>query len=183
MAQTACGGDPWSANFPDTSRFVDQLGRLARQDVSIVFHNTLAASDYALIDDATWQPRPNYWAALLWRRLMGQTVLDSGTNHAGLHIYAHCQRGVPGGVTLVAINLSESVSAGMQLPFASQVYALTTGDREGRTVRLNGKRLALNRNDTLPALASRLSRPGVLTLPAGSITFLAIPTAGNTACR
>lgn len=24
----------------------------------------------------TLQPRPNYWAALLWRRLMGEIVLD-----------------------------------------------------------------------------------------------------------
>ena len=37
-------------------------------------HNTLAASDYALLDDHTYAPRPNYWAALLWRRLMGTTV-------------------------------------------------------------------------------------------------------------
>jgi hypothetical protein len=66
-AQTACGGDPWSSTFLDTFRYVDQLGRFARNDVAVVFHNTLAASDYALIDDVTWQPRPNYWAALLWR--------------------------------------------------------------------------------------------------------------------
>ena len=83
MAQTACGGDPWSSTFLDTFRFVDQLGRLARQDVSVVFHNTLAASDYALIDDQTWQPRPSYWAALLWRRepsrwVRRQTAVPAG---------------------------------------------------------------------------------------------------------
>ena len=33
-------------------------------------HNTLAASDYALIDQDTMQPRPNYWAAVLWQRTM-----------------------------------------------------------------------------------------------------------------
>ena len=31
---------------------------------------------------------------LLWRRLMGTTVLDPGVPiQAGLHVYAHCQRG------------------------------------------------------------------------------------------
>jgi hypothetical protein len=58
-AQTACGGDRWASTFLDTFRYLDQLGRLAKQDVSINFHNTLAASDYALIDDQTWLPRPN----------------------------------------------------------------------------------------------------------------------------
>jgi hypothetical protein len=47
-SQTACGGDPWSATFIDTFRYVDQLGQHARGNVAVVFHNTLAASDYAL---------------------------------------------------------------------------------------------------------------------------------------
>ena len=38
-AQTACSGDPWSASFLDTFRYRDQLGRFAKNDVSIVFHN------------------------------------------------------------------------------------------------------------------------------------------------
>ena len=124
-AQTACGGDPWSSTFLDTFRYVDQLGRLAKQDVSIVFHNTLAASDYALIDDRTWLPRPNYWAALLWRRLMGETVLDAGQNRGDLHVYAHCLRGRPGGVALVAINLSTTATAQLALPVPAERYTLT----------------------------------------------------------
>lgn len=183
MAQTACGGDPWSSTFRDTFRFVDQLGRLARQDVSIVFHNTLAASDYALIDDVTWQPRPNYWAALLWRRLMGQIVLDSGTNRDGLHVYAHCQRGKPGGVALVAINLSEKSSASLQLHASARGQTLTSGDPEGRTVRLNGKPLTLTANDKLPKLASSGFAKGTVALPAASVTFLAVPNARNPNCR
>ncbi len=33
-------------------------------------HNTLATSEYSLIDQDTHMPKPNYWAALLWTRLM-----------------------------------------------------------------------------------------------------------------
>jgi len=56
-------------------------------------HNTLAASDYALIDEETTEARPSYWSAVLWRTLMGTTVLDAGPSPAaGAHLYAHWRR-------------------------------------------------------------------------------------------
>ncbi len=77
--QAACGGDRWAATFLDTFRYLNQLGSLARLGVQVQIHNTLNASDYGLLDEKTLEPRPNYWAALLWRKLMGTTVLDPGT--------------------------------------------------------------------------------------------------------
>src|SRR6266404_3130099 len=65
-ADAACGGNPWASTFLDTFRYLDQLGRLAKQGVQAVIHNTLAASDYGLLDQKTLKPRPNYWGALLW---------------------------------------------------------------------------------------------------------------------
>lgn len=182
-AQTACGGDPWSSTFLDTFRYLDQLGRLAKQDVSVVFHNTLAASDYALIDDRTWLPRPNYWAALLWRRLMGQVVLDAGRNDGDLHLYAHCLRDRPGGVALLAINLSRTDAARLDLPVAAERYTLTAPVLEATTVRLNGRTLALSGDDQLPKLASVSTRPGMVPLAPASVTFFAAPQAANPACR
>ena len=64
--QTACGGDRWASTFLDSFRYLDQMGRLAKRNVQVIMHNTLAASDYGLIDEKTLIPRPNYWAALLW---------------------------------------------------------------------------------------------------------------------
>ena len=58
-ADAACGGNPWGGTFLDTFRYLDQLGRLARQEVDVVFHNTLAASDYGLLDENTFEPKPN----------------------------------------------------------------------------------------------------------------------------
>ena len=69
---------PWGGTFLDTFRYLDQLGRLAKQEVRVVAHNTLVASDSGLLKENTFTPKPNYWAALLWRRFMGTTVLDSG---------------------------------------------------------------------------------------------------------
>ena len=99
-ADAACGGNPWGSTFLDTFRYVDQMGRLAKRGVKAIFHNTLASSEYGLIDQSDFRPRPNYWAALLWRRLMGTVVLDAGSPREGLHLYAQCLRGHPGGVAL-----------------------------------------------------------------------------------
>ncbi len=104
-AEAACGGDRFAATFLDSFRYLNQLGILARRGVQVHMHNTLASSDYGLLDEKTYAPRPNYWAALAWRKFMGTTVLDPGPSAApGLHLYAHCLRGQPGGVALLAIN-------------------------------------------------------------------------------
>ena len=182
-AEAACGGDRWAATFLDSFRYVDQMGRLARRNVAAVFHNTLAASDYALIDDTTWRPRPDYWAALLWRRLMGETVLDAGPIQPGLHVYAQCLRDRPGGVAVVAINLDTAKPASLQLSAAAERYTLTADQLQSGTVKLNGRPLALTAGDELPALRSARAPAGRLTLAPASITFLAVPGAANRACR
>jgi hypothetical protein len=56
-ADAACGGNRWSSTFLDTFRYLDQLGRLAKAGVQVVMHNTLAASDYGLLDEPTLTPR------------------------------------------------------------------------------------------------------------------------------
>jgi hypothetical protein len=124
-AEAACGGNHWASSFLDTFRYLDQLGRLARAGVQIVMHNTLAASDYGLLDETTLAPRPNYWGALLWRQLMGTVVLEAAVPvPSGLHVYAHCQRGKPGGVALLVINADRNAPHTLMLAAASLRYTL-----------------------------------------------------------
>ncbi|MEO6715723.1 MAG: hypothetical protein ABIM50_00530 [Novosphingobium sp.] len=182
-AQSACGGDAWAATFLDSFRYVDQLGRLAKNNVAAVFHNTLAASDYALLDDTNFRPRPNYWAALLWRRLMGETVLDAGQVMPGLHVYAQCLRGRPGGVALVAINLDRAEAGVLDVPMAGDRFTLSADVLQSETVKLNGRPLALTPQDGLPPLPPVHTAKGRLVLAPASITFLALPRAANPACR
>ena len=183
MAQAACGGDAWAASFLDTFRYVDQMGRLAKRGAAAIFHNTLSASDYALIDDVTLEPRPSYWAAVLWRDLMGETVLDAGPNASDLHVYAHCLRDRPGGVGLVAINLGRTEPVVLNLPKGAERFILTADDLRGGVARLNGRVLALRSGDRLPPLKPIKTPAGPLSLAPASITFLAVPKAGNLACR
>jgi hypothetical protein len=183
-ADAACGGNPWAATFLDTFRYLDQLGRLARAGVQVVMHNTLAASDYGLLAERTLQPRPKYWSALLWRKLMGTTVLDGGAPaQSGLHVYAHCQRGIPGGVALLAINADRDAPHTLTLPTASVRYTLDAANLLDERIRLNGHPLTLSAKDELPIIAGVPAAAGMVTFAAATITFLAIVEANNEACR
>jgi hypothetical protein len=183
-AEAACGGNRLAASYLDTFRYLDQLGRLAKAGVQIVMHNTLAASDYGLLDENTFVPRPNYWGALLWRRLMGTTVLESGVPiEAGLHVYAHCQSGTPDGVGLLVINTDRSAARTIMLASVSARYTLDAANLDDSTVRLNGRALELSTKDDLPEIRGVPTPAGTLTFAPATITFLAIPAAANRACR
>ncbi len=182
--QAACGGDRWAATFLDTFRYLNQLGTLARLGVQVQMHNTLNASDYSLLDETTYEPRPNYWAALLWHQLMGTTVLDPGPSSSpDLHVYAHCLPGKSGGIAVLAINADRSGAHTVEAPLAGTRYTLTAKNLLDKTVDLNGTELKLGADDALPAMRGAKISAGTITLEPASITFLAFPEAGNASCR
>ena len=182
-AQAACGGDRWASTFLDTFRYLNQLGDLARRGVQVHMYNTLAASDYGLLDEKTYEPRPNYWAALLWRRLMGTTVLDPGSSpDTDLHVYAQCLRNHHGGVSLLVINADDKQARSLNVPASSERYTLTAQNLTGKQVQLNGNDLKLGADDTLPALNGVAIHSGQVTFAPASITFLAFPHADNASC-
>jgi hypothetical protein len=182
-AAAFCGGNPSDATFLDSFRYLDQLGRMARRKVQVVIHNTLAASDYGLLDETSFAPRPDYWAALLWRTLMGTTVLDPGSPSApGLHLYAHCLRSKSGGVALLVINADRAASGTLELPAPAGRYTLTADHLTDTSVRMNGRELRLGAGDELPSLEGEPVPSRRLDLAPASINFLAIPEAANPAC-
>jgi hypothetical protein len=183
-ADAACGGNPWASTFLDSFRYLDQLGRLAKRGVNVHMHNTLASSDYGLLDANTFTPRPNYWAALLWRKVMGTTVLDPGPSPAeSLHLYAQCLRDVKGGVAVLAINADRAASASLEVPMTARRYTLTAQNLTDARVRMNGRELRLGDHDALPVLAAAPEKPGRVGFAPASITFLAIADAHNPACQ
>jgi len=181
--ESACGGDPWASTFLDSFRYLNQLGTLAQRGVQVVAHNTLDASDYALLDENNFAPRPNYWASLLWRKLMGTTVLNPNVSaQPSLHVYAHCLKDKPGGVAVLVINANSSAAQSLNIPATSERYSLSATNLTSTQVKLNGHPLALGPDDSLPALISVPTNAGDLTFAPSSITFLAIPQAKNAGC-
>jgi hypothetical protein len=182
--EAACGGDPWASTFLDSFRYLNQLGLLARKGVQVVIHNTLAASDYALIDEDTLTPRPNYWSALLWRKLMGTTVLNSEVPETpGVYVYAQCLRNQPGGVAILAINADRNAAHEISLPEASLRYTLASDNLTSTQVSLNGVDLTLDSKGNLPTVTGTPTPAGNITLAPTTITFLGVAKANNPACR
>ncbi len=183
-ADAACGGNPWASTFRDTFRYLDQLGRLAKRGLQVQMHNTLASSDYGLLDENLFAPRPNYWGALLWRNFMGTTVLDAGASPVpSLHLYAHCLRGSPGGVAILVINTDQAAPQSLDLPTQADRYTLTAQHLEDARVLLNGHELTLGVEDAIPQLKGVSAAAGHITFDPASITFLAVPNANNASCR
>ena len=158
-----CGGEP---ALSDTYRagfwWLDQLGRIARRGQPITVRQTLLGSDYGLIDDATLEPRPDYWSAVLWQRSMGPRVLSAELTplDARLTVYAHCHPDTPNALTLVAVNPSPRGAFLRLDPAAPTVRAFRlTGDpNDPSGVRLNGRRLRVDADGALPALEGVIER-------------------------
>ncbi len=183
-ADAACGGNPWASTFLDTFRYVIEHGSLARRGVKVIMHNTLAASDYGLLDQNTFDPRPNYWATLLWRQLMGTAVLDPHIQAAqNVYSYAHCLEGRPGGVVLLVVNADRQRGFDINLPLAVERYTLTAKQLGDRSVQLNGNQLRLTAGGELPKIAGEPAKAGRVSFPPESITFLAMGNANNGNCR
>jgi heparanase len=181
-AQAACGGSPWASTFLDTFRYLNQNAALAQLGLQAIQHNTLAASDYALIDRDTLTPRPNYWAAVLWQRTMGTTVLASPKSPSpALRLYAHCQAGKPGGVTVMALNTGEAQQR-LNLGGKGQGWTMTGQPIDTREVLINGKAPALDTSGQLTGLAGA-PVAGSVTVPGNGIAFYSLPGANNAACR
>jgi hypothetical protein len=156
---------------------------------------TLSGSNYGLIDDVTLAPRPDYWTAVLWRRLIGQRVLDApaGTDSL-LRVYAHCTRADaadarPGAVTLVVLNLDRSSAVSLALDSfgdTADVYELSSHDLASTEIRLNGAALRAGDDGTPPAIAPRVVHRDRRSLRVrfGPATygFVVLPDAAAPAC-
>lgn len=183
-AEAACGGDEFAGQFIDAFRFLNQLGTLAQKGVKTVMHNTLASSDYGLLNEDTLEPTPDYWAAVLWKRTMGPVVLDAGTRKdAPLRIYAQCMQGKRGGVAIVALNTDAHAGAAVEIPVSGKRYTLTGPELASTTVLLNGAELKAGSDGSLPKMEGESVKAGTVQLPPASVTFLTLPSAANAGCR
>lgn len=170
-----CGGNTWGSTFLDTFRYVDQMGRFNKNTQGILFHNTLTASDYGLLDSKTHEPRPNYWGALLWANLVGTKVYDTHEPiREGVHLYAHSRKDGKAGYVYILINNSKTEKTFVEIPAKVERYTLSAAHLRSREVLLNGKPLTLEGECTLPELNAATEEAGIIELAPATITFLVI---------
>ena len=170
------GGSTWASTYLDVPRTLNELASFATLTDGVVFHNTLASSDYGFLHHTSFEPRPNYFAALLWNRLMGTTVYDAGPVSEGAHIYAHSRRDGKDGVTYLIINNSETDTTTVELPKDAQRYTLAgkDGNKRATVMTLNGTDLVLGDGDSLPAMEPVCESAGKIELAPMTCTFLVL---------
>uniref|UniRef100_UPI003752AFFD hypothetical protein n=1 Tax=Emticicia sp. TaxID=1930953 RepID=UPI003752AFFD len=170
-AETACGGNPQAATYIDTFRYLEQLGRLAKKGVQVVMHNTLARSEYGLLEHDTHTPRPNYWAAFLWNKFMGNQVYEAGSLEVGVDIFVHNLKNKSEGRSVLILNTNKTATT-VNIPSEAKQYLMTADELLSKKVSLNGKELKLAANDELPSIKGISVKKGSVELPAYSIMFL-----------
>jgi len=182
------GGQPGASDaFEGTFWWLDQLGALARRDIQVSVRQTLSGSNYGMIDDVTLDPRPDYWASVLWRRLMGRRVLDVGRIEVDnlVRVYAHCSYQRPGAVTVLAINLDEENSVRIEIDGISnadkELYVLTSDALDSTALMLNGTVLR-DDDGVLPPLDPQRVGTMPADIPARAMAFIVYPRADAPAC-
>ena len=170
-----CGGNTWASTFVDVFRTLNELGDFCTVTDGVIVHNTLASSDYGYLKHSTFEPRPNYFAVLLWSRLMGNTVYASGEEiREGAHVYAHSRKDGKDGVAYLIINNSNEPTT-VELPREAVRYTLSgNGKLRSRTMLLNGRELVLGENDALPCLDGEVQPAGTLELAPQTCTFFVL---------
>lgn len=156
-------------------RTLNEIGDFSTVTNGVIFHNTLASSDYGWLKHGSFVPRPSYFAVLLWKKLMGNTVYATQEPiREGAHVYAHSRADGRDGLCWLVINNSRTETTDVKLPGTVMGYVLTgNGHLRSRTMLLNGKELALGEQDTLPALDG-VSMEGTVTLQPGSCAFFVL---------
>ncbi|NXC18827.1 HPSE Heparanase, partial [Corythaeola cristata] len=193
------GGAPRLSNtYVAGFMWLDKLGLSARQGIDVVMRQVFfGAGTYHLVD-ANFEPLPDYWLSLLYKKLVGTKVLQvslAGADERKLRVYLHCTNTLhpkyrEGDMTLFALNLY-NITQYLQLPnylsskHVDQYLLLPHGKENilSRSIELNGHVLRMVDDKTLPELIEKPLGPGrVLGLPAFSYGFYVIKNAKAIAC-
>ncbi|XP_056147995.1 inactive heparanase-2 [Lampris incognitus] len=208
-------GPAWSGgtnNLSDTYAagflWLNTLGMAAVQGIDVVLRHSFFDYGYTHLVDQQFNPLPDYWFSLVYKRLVGPKVL--AVRVAGLQrkprpgrvirdklrIYAHCtsfynHNYVRGSITIYIINLHRSRKkiklAGTLRNKTVHQYLLQPYGNDGlhaKHIQLNGEKLFMVDNETFPELKPRTLRAGrTIAMPPMTIGFYVIKNINAYACR
>jgi len=171
------------ANFADSFWYLDAMGTKAANGYSVFCRQDFVGIDYGMVDCATYDPLPDYYAGILWSQLMGTAVVATNSDDANtVRAYAHCSAKASGDLAVLLLNLATS-PINVTVKFAGQIrteYILTGPDgTDGQAVALNGQRLVLSEEGKVPSLVGvKRDASTPVMMPAASIAFLEYHNAG-----
>jgi len=182
------GQDGLTDRFEDTLWYIVRLGALAANGHSVYNRQTLIGGYYSMFDHHTLRPHPDWWAAVLHKRLMGTKVLSASTSDSGVYTFVHCSKGdaPSGAVTAALVNIGDSERSisfsGIGSSSSQDEYCLTSDKLNSNSVQLNGgANLEMADDGSIPELLPRRSS-GDLVLPGHSACFVTLRNAAHAAC-
>lgn len=191
--------------------FVDQLGVLASMSHAAMCRQCFVGGNYSMLGvNDGFAPRPDYWTGLLFKRLMGDTVLTSYQTepavtpyYPSMRGYLHCSRGHRGGAAFAFLNTDPDTHYEIKLSglntdgsqFKSTLreeFVLSSpglgppgkhqSTLSSRHVELNGVLLELGKGNAVPTLRGRRKDGGNFVAPPRTYGFVIYPEANAHAC-
>jgi heparanase 1 len=180
--------------------YLDALSSVAAADQKAFCRQTLIGGNYELLDKNTTEPYPDYYTALLFKRLMGQKILSvkvDSTIQQWIRAYASCtapdvEEVEEGAVTLAFLNINNSTSFNLTIANVSESMAdreefhLSTGEGgnlRSHTMKLNGNLLQLQ-DDKLPPLSGQIvSGSAPLTIQPLTYGYAVLKNVNAHACK
>jgi heparanase 1 len=192
------GGAYNSGQNQTTNRFISafwsltELGTFARAGFKVYCRQTFLGGNYGLVDKDTLKPNPDFFAFLLFKRLMGPTALDVGiqSGEPYVKVFAHCARGVSGGVTLLMLNFDGAREFRISGPTSllgsgprHEYLMASPGIVNGTVAYLNGQPLVISDAGAYPKLEPVIKATSdPVVIPPHSYSFTVFPDAKVAAC-
>lgn len=193
------------ANFANTFWYLDAMASKAKFGYSAFCRQDFIGIDYGMLNPETNDPLPDFFAGILWSRLMGTgvvhvTVAGEATPNATVRAYAHCTPEAPnsafgsGDLTILLLNLASNQTKattvtisgvqGCDASNCSRTEWRLSGPNgtDSPTIALNGVELSLEAG-RVPALSGKQVLPPYATtqvqLPGSTVAFLRFEGAGR----
>jgi len=184
-----CGGQVGiSDRFASSFWWLDELGVLAQHDNDVAIRQTLAGSEYGLIDNVTLQPRSDYWASVLWKKNMGHKVLTvSQEADDNLRVYAHCHPTEQDTLSLLAINLDATKAFAVDTQAwtgkETHQYVMTADQLDSATIKINGQEMSVDAQGEFEIPMKKFIATDAIDVEPRSMAFFQIKGAGAAACQ
>ncbi|KAJ9457614.1 Heparanase-like protein 1 [Diplonema papillatum] len=152
------GHNGTSNRFEYAFWYIDSMAAFAAAGQDAFCRQAFLGGNYELLDHRTNLPNPDFFGAVLFKKLLGPRVLAAASNSTDLHAYAQCTPGTSGNVTVLMLNYGAG-AATVSLPPAAaptrQEYHLRGhgGVLNSSHVDLNGEMLTID-SELSPAVVA-----------------------------
>ncbi len=145
-ASAQCGGQAGvSDTLLDALWFADWIGIMAQEGSSTIVRQSIVGGDYGLLDPDTFDPRPSFLAAVMFRRIVDRSRLETFADRSQVKAHGFCTAGGDGRVTAVLSNPSDEGLAaeitlqGTQVLSARQWTLGANGDLAATRASIQGR--------------------------------------------